>query len=76
MTEPEQHHPSVVERLKQHHEQAKQHRAEAELETDMREAGFDLGTDIAHPAGPNEYDDVERDLSIEGDEPEDKGATS
>jgi hypothetical protein len=70
--QPEEHHPRVVERIKQHHEQAKQRREEAELEADMAEAGFDLGTDIGHPTGPNEFDDVQRDLSIESDDPQDE----
>lgn len=74
MSEPEPH-PNLVERIKQHHERAARKREQAELDADMRAAGFDLGADIGDPAVPADWEagaDVETDLHIESEDPEQK----
>jgi hypothetical protein len=45
-------HPSLVERMKRHHELAARHRGNREIEAAIDTAGFDLGTDIGHPVLP------------------------
>ncbi|MBF9066712.1 hypothetical protein [Streptacidiphilus fuscans] len=61
-------HPGLVERLKRHHEDAEQRREEAEIESAVGAAGFDLGSDIGRPPatghGQAGYD-VDADLGVD-----------